>query len=156
MPLRYELAAHCPEVEEIRDAWWQLHHRPVKDVPNVRFYTSSSNSWFKATSEAAADAITGQALRTLDFARTVENAWSDGVRVFIEHGPRGLCTGWIDRILGDREHVVVSLDVARRSGVRQLLNASASLVACRNVWAGDSRRSRSTCAAGMFQDRNGL
>ena len=129
LPLGYELAAHCPEIEEIRDAWWQLHHRPVKDVPGVRFYTNASNSSFKPTADSAADAITGQALRTLDFAKTIENAWNDGVRVFIEHGPRGLCSGWIRRVLKDREHVVVSLDVAGRSGVRQVLNACASLVA---------------------------
>ena len=129
LPLGYDIAAHCPEVEEIRDAWWKLHHRAVTDVPNVRFYTNASNTWFKASAEAAADAITGQALRTLDFTKTIENAWADGVRVFIEHGPRGLCAGWIRRILGEREHVVVSLDVAGRSGVRQVLNATASLVA---------------------------
>ncbi|MDP3154289.1 MAG: beta-ketoacyl synthase N-terminal-like domain-containing protein [Archangium sp.] len=129
LPLGYDIAAHCPEVEEIRDAWWKLHHRAVTDVPNVRFYTNATNSSFKASAEAAADAITGQALRTLDFTKTIENAWADGVRVFIEHGPRGLCAGWIRKILGEREHVVVSLDVAGRSGVRQVLNATASLVA---------------------------
>jgi acyl transferase domain-containing protein/3-hydroxymyristoyl/3-hydroxydecanoyl-(acyl carrier protein) dehydratase/1-acyl-sn-glycerol-3-phosphate acyltransferase len=129
LPLGYEMAAHCPEVEEIRDAWWSLHHRAVQEVPGVRFYTNSSNRSFKPTSASAADAITGQALRTLDFTKTVEQAWSDGVRVFLEHGPRGLCSGWIKRILGDREHLAVPLDVAGRSGVRQLMNAAAWLVA---------------------------
>jgi len=129
LPLGYDMAAHCPEVEEIRDAWWQLHHRAVQDVPGVRFYTNATGQWFKPTSAAAADAITGQAVDTLDFTRTVEQAWADGVRVFIEHGPRGLCSGWIRRILGEREHLVVSLDVAGRSGARQVLNACAWLVA---------------------------
>jgi acyl transferase domain-containing protein/3-hydroxymyristoyl/3-hydroxydecanoyl-(acyl carrier protein) dehydratase/1-acyl-sn-glycerol-3-phosphate acyltransferase len=129
LPLGYDMAAHCPEVEEVREAWWQLHHRDVADVPSVRFYTNATGTWFKATSEAAADAITGQAVDTLDFTRTVEQAWADGVRVFIEHGPRGLCGGWIRRILGEREHLVVSLDIAGRSGVRQVLNAAAWLLA---------------------------
>lgn len=129
LPLGYDMAAHCPEVEEIRDAWWQLHHRKVSDVPGVRFYTNATNTWFKPTSEAAADAITGQAVDTLDFTRTIEQAWADGIRVFIEHGPRGACSGWIRKILGDREHLVVSLDIAGRSGVRQVLNAAAWLVA---------------------------
>ena len=129
LPLGYDMAAHCPEVEEIRDAWWQLHHRAVQDVPGVRFYTNATGQWFTPTSANAADAITGQAVDTLDFTRTVEQAWADGVRVFIEHGPRGLCSGWIRRILGEREHLVVSLDVAGRSGVRQVLNACAWLVA---------------------------
>ncbi|MER2541121.1 MAG: hypothetical protein ABTQ26_17935, partial [Azonexus sp.] len=129
LPLGYDMAAHCPEVEEIRDAWWQLHHRKVSEVPGVRFYTNATNTWFKPTSEAAADAITGQAVDTLDFTRTIEQAWADGIRVFIEHGPRGACSGWIRKILGEREHLVVSLDIAGRSGVRQVLNAAAWLVA---------------------------
>ena len=129
LPLGYDIAVHCPEVEEIREAWRQLHHRAVREVPNVRFYSNANNTWFKASSDAAADAITGQALRTLDFTKTIENAWADGVRVFIEHGPRGLCATWIRKILSDREHVVVSLDAPGRSGVRQVLNAVASLVA---------------------------
>jgi acyl transferase domain-containing protein/3-hydroxymyristoyl/3-hydroxydecanoyl-(acyl carrier protein) dehydratase/1-acyl-sn-glycerol-3-phosphate acyltransferase len=129
VPLGYDMAAHCPEVLEIRDAWWQLHHRAVRDVPGVRFYTNATGQWFMPTSANAADAITGQAVDTLDFTRTVEQAWADGVRVFIEHGPRGLCSGWIRRILGERDHLVVSLDVAGRSGVRQVQNACAWLVA---------------------------
>jgi acyl transferase domain-containing protein/3-hydroxymyristoyl/3-hydroxydecanoyl-(acyl carrier protein) dehydratase/1-acyl-sn-glycerol-3-phosphate acyltransferase len=128
IPLGYEIAAHCPEVEEIRDAWWRLHRRATRDVPGVRFYTNATGSSFQPTPEAAADAITGQALRTLDFPRVIEQAYADGVRVFLEHGPRGLCSGWIKRILGDRDHVAVPLDVAGRSGVRQAMNAAAWLV----------------------------
>ena len=56
----------------------------------------------------------------------IEQAYADGVRVFVEHGPRGLCSGWIKRILGDRDHVAVPLDVAGRSGVRQLANDATS------------------------------
>jgi acyl transferase domain-containing protein/3-hydroxymyristoyl/3-hydroxydecanoyl-(acyl carrier protein) dehydratase/1-acyl-sn-glycerol-3-phosphate acyltransferase len=130
MPLGYDLAAHAPELEEVRDAWWRLHLRPVQHVPGVRFYTNATNaSYVVADSTQPADAITGQALRTLDFPKTIERAWADGVRVFIEHGPRGLCAGWIRRTLGERAHLAVSLDVQGRSGVRQLLNATAWLVA---------------------------
>ncbi|AUX42373.1 polyketide synthase [Sorangium cellulosum] len=129
MPLGYEMMAHCPEIEEIRRAWYDLHHRPTWEVPGVRHYSAGRAAAFRATSDAAAEAITAQALGTLDFPRVIEQAWADGVRVFLEHGPRGLCSGWIQRILGDRDHVAVPLDVAGRSGVRQLANAAAWLVA---------------------------
>ncbi|WP_437302134.1 beta-ketoacyl synthase N-terminal-like domain-containing protein [Sorangium sp. So ce388] len=129
MPLGYEMAAHCPEIEEIREAWYDLHHRATWEVPGVRHYSAGRATAFQATSEAAAEAITAQALGTLDFPRMIERAWADGVRVFLEHGPRGLCSGWIRRILGDREHVAVPLDVAGRSGVQQLANAAAWLIA---------------------------
>ncbi|HSA51132.1 MAG TPA: beta-ketoacyl synthase N-terminal-like domain-containing protein, partial [Yinghuangia sp.] len=129
VPLDYDLAAHAPELTEVRDAWWTLHHRPTASVPGIRFYSAATATWYHATAEHAADAVTAQGLGTIDFAATVEQAWQDGVRVFVEHGPRGLCTGWIKRILGEREHVAVALDAAHGSPLRQLQLAAAELAA---------------------------
>jgi acyl transferase domain-containing protein/3-hydroxymyristoyl/3-hydroxydecanoyl-(acyl carrier protein) dehydratase len=129
LPLEYDIAVHCPEVEEIRDAWWRLHRRDTREVPSVRFYTNATGSWFRPTPDSAADAITTQALGTLDFPRVIEQAYADGVRVFVEHGPRGLCTNWIRRILAGRDHVAVALDIGGRSGVWQAVYATAWLVA---------------------------
>jgi 3-hydroxymyristoyl/3-hydroxydecanoyl-(acyl carrier protein) dehydratase len=103
-----------------------LHYRPTHDVPGVRFYSCATQDCYAATPDAAADAMTAQALGTVDFAATVERAWADGVRVFIEHGPRGLCSGWIRRILGNREHLAVAMD---GRGVHQLANTVAELLA---------------------------
>ncbi len=127
--LGYNLAVHCPEVNEVRDAWRGLHLRPTKPVPGVRFYTHATHEAYTPTSETAADAITGQAVQGIDFARIIERAYADGVRVFIEHGPRGLCTGWIRRILGDREHLSVALDMPGRSSVRQVIHVAMWLTA---------------------------
>ncbi|MFO0761206.1 MAG: beta-ketoacyl synthase N-terminal-like domain-containing protein [Byssovorax sp.] len=129
LPLAYEMAAHCPEIEEIHRAWYDLHRRETTPVAGLRHYSAGSARSFSASADAIAAAITAQALSTLDFPRMIEQAYADGVRVFLEHGPRGLCSGWIKRILGDRPHLAVPLDVAGRSGVRQLANAAAALVA---------------------------
>lgn len=128
IPVDYDLAAHAPELSEVRDRWWSLHHRPITHVPGVRFYSGATTRAYTPTARRAADAVTAQGLGTVDFVGTVERAWADGVRVFVEHGPRGLCTGWIKRILGDREHVAVALDAEGR-GLRQLHLAVAELVA---------------------------
>lgn len=127
--IQYEIAVHAPDLEPVRAAWHALHFRPTTPVPGMRFYTCGSAHSYEATAEAAADAITEQALGTLDFVGTVEQAWADGVRIFIEHGPRSLCSGWIARILGAREHLVVALDAADRDSVRQISHAVATLAA---------------------------
>ena len=127
--IEYAMAAHCPEIEEIREAWYAMHDRETWAVPGVRHYSAGSATAFRASAGAAAAAITAQAVGVLDFPRMIERAWADGVRVFLEHGPRGLCSGWIRRILGEREHVAVSLDVAGRDGLRQLAHAAAWLIA---------------------------
>jgi acyl transferase domain-containing protein/3-hydroxymyristoyl/3-hydroxydecanoyl-(acyl carrier protein) dehydratase/1-acyl-sn-glycerol-3-phosphate acyltransferase len=129
LPLEYEMAAHCPEIEEIHRAWYDLHHRKSTAVPGLRIYSAGCTEAFAPSAEAAAAAITAQAVGTLDFPRMIERAYADGVRVFLEHGPRGLCSGWIKRTLGDRPHLAVPMDVAGRSGVRQLCNAAAALLA---------------------------
>ncbi|WP_190823621.1 beta-ketoacyl synthase N-terminal-like domain-containing protein [Saccharopolyspora pogona] len=129
LPLDYDIAAHVPEVDEVRHQYWELHRRPTFDLPDVRFYSCATTEPYLVTAQNAADAVTAQAVGTIDFIGTVERAWRDGVRVFIEHGPRGLCTGWIQRILGDREHVAVALDSADGRSLRQLTRAVAELVA---------------------------
>jgi acyl transferase domain-containing protein/3-hydroxymyristoyl/3-hydroxydecanoyl-(acyl carrier protein) dehydratase/1-acyl-sn-glycerol-3-phosphate acyltransferase len=129
MSLDYDMIAHCPVVGEVRDAWRALHRRDVRPVSGVRFYSNGSPLAFSPTSDSAADAITAQALSTLDFPSTIERAYADGVRIFVEHGPRGRATSWVKRILGDREHVALTLDVYGRSSLRSIANAIAGLVA---------------------------
>ena len=129
LPIPYELAVHVPELAEVRDDWWRLHCRPTTPPPGVRFYSCATSSSFHPTAETVADHLTAQAVGTMDFAGAVEQAWDDGVRVFIEHGPRGLCTDWIRRTLGDRDYLAVSLDAQDGRSVRQLTRVLAELVA---------------------------
>ncbi|MFD8686504.1 beta-ketoacyl synthase N-terminal-like domain-containing protein [Streptomyces sp. NPDC059651] len=126
--LDYDMAAHAPELAEVREVWHAVHLRPTAEVPGVRFYSGATGQAYRPTAERAAEAVTAQGLGTIDFAATVEQAWADGVRVFVEHGPRRLCTGWIKRVLGDREHVAVALDSPKDTGLRQLCLAVAELV----------------------------
>lgn len=126
--LDYDIAAHAPELAEVREVWRAVHHRPTVDVPGVRFYSGATGRSYRPTTERAADAITAQGMGTIDFAAMIERAWADGVRVFVEHGPRRLCTGWIKRVLGDREHVAVALDAPQDTGLRQLCLSVAELV----------------------------
>ncbi|MFC9621749.1 beta-ketoacyl synthase N-terminal-like domain-containing protein [Streptomyces sp. NPDC056930] len=126
--LDYDMAAHAPELAEIREVWRAVHHRPTLDVPGVRFYSGATGQSYRPTAERAAEALTAQGLNTIDFAATVEQAWADGVRVFVEHGPRKLCTGWIKRVLGDRDHVAIALDAPGDTRLRQTCLAVAELV----------------------------
>ncbi|WP_309248819.1 beta-ketoacyl synthase N-terminal-like domain-containing protein [Streptomyces sp. MNP-20] len=127
IPLGYDVAAHAPVVGEVGEAWRALHLRRTEPVPGVRFYTCGSRTSYTVTADAAADAITEQAVGTLDFAGTIERAYADGVRVFIEHGPKSLCTDWIRQILGDRAHLAVALDAPDRRDIRHLLRTVAEL-----------------------------
>lgn len=124
--LGYNIVMHCPEATPFTESWHALHHRPTQDVPGVRFYTNASCTSYQATADRVADALTAQAMQTVDFPALVEKAWQDGVRVFIEHGPQSGCSKWISKTLGDRPHVAVSLDTYAHGDLDHI---SASLAA---------------------------
>ncbi len=128
-PLGYDVAVHCPELSAFAQEWRRLHTRETTAVEGVRFYTHATLSAYSPDAQSAADALLGQALRTVDFPALIERAYEDGVRVFLEHGPQGGCSRWIQRILGDREHVAVSLDLPGVSPLERLTDAVAQLLA---------------------------
>ena len=120
MPLGLDMIVHCSAMAPFASAWRRIHTRTTHDAPGVRFYTNAGNSAYTPTREAAAEAITRQALEPIDFPKTILQAWEDGVRVFVEHGPRGILTAAIPRILLDRPHLAVALDPQERRGLRAL------------------------------------
>jgi 3-hydroxymyristoyl/3-hydroxydecanoyl-(acyl carrier protein) dehydratase/1-acyl-sn-glycerol-3-phosphate acyltransferase/malonyl CoA-acyl carrier protein transacylase len=122
------MAIHCPEVQEFASGWRAIHSRRTDAVAGVRFYSHAKRGSYLPDRESAADALLGQAVVTVDFPRLITRAWQDGVRVFVEHGPRGLCSGWIRQSLGGREHLAVSLDASGQPALTHLVHTVAQLV----------------------------
>jgi len=129
VPVDYPIAAHAPVLADVAADYRRLHLRPTADAGGVRFYSGASGQSYLPSPERAADALLAHVLGPIDFVAVIERAWADGVRVFIEHGPQGQCTGWIRRILGDREHVSIALDAPAGQATRQLARAAADLAA---------------------------
>ena len=137
--LDYDLAVHVPELGNVGERWRQLHLRPTQGVEGVRFGRNAFADAVDASADAIADGLTGHAVTTLDLRHGVEQAWNDGVRVFVEHGPQGAVSRWIRDILGPErlaQAVVVALDTkapfveAPAEGIlRPVFEAAAALLA---------------------------
>ncbi|MGB3484680.1 MAG: beta-ketoacyl synthase N-terminal-like domain-containing protein [Mycobacterium sp.] len=127
IPLGLDMVIHCSAMAPFAETWRSIHSRETHEAPGVRFYTNADNRAYAPTRESAAEAITRQALEPIDFPATVLQAWEDGVRVFVEHGPRGILTGAIPKILGDRPHLAVALDAQERRGLRALAETVSKL-----------------------------
>lgn len=125
--LGHDLAVHCSAVEPFEAQWRAIHTRETKAPEGIRFYSNFLGGQYTVTKESVADALTGQALQTVDFPKIVEGAWNDGVRIFIELGPRNSLSSAIDQILGDREHLAVALDHSAVASLTQLYRAAATL-----------------------------
>ncbi|HEU4394255.1 MAG TPA: beta-ketoacyl synthase N-terminal-like domain-containing protein, partial [Planctomycetota bacterium] len=120
---------HCEVAGEVEEAYRDLHLQETHPVAGVRFYSGARGGAFEPDRESAADAITAQALDTLDFARVVEAAWSDGARFFLETGPGASCTRMIGRILEGRPFAARAVAVPHRDETGSMLRAAAHLVA---------------------------
>ncbi len=109
-PIHYDLVHHCPELAPFKDAWVKLTTRKITNK-EARFYGSGNDKKvFAAKSKGIAEALLVMAEETVDFPAIIESAYADGVRIFIEHGARSSCSSYIGQILGDRDHLTVSLD----------------------------------------------
>ncbi|MCK6482158.1 MAG: acyltransferase domain-containing protein, partial [Planctomycetes bacterium] len=97
LPVRGVTTVHCEVVREVEGAYRDLHLMETAPPPGVRFYSGARCAAYEPDRASAAEAVTAQALSTLDFARTVEAAHGDGARFFLETGPGASCTRMIGR-----------------------------------------------------------
>ncbi|OYV24268.1 MAG: hypothetical protein B7W97_00255, partial [Mycobacterium sp. 20-66-4] len=86
--LHSDLVVHTPAMAPFADRWRQIHSRPTHTPADLSLYSNAFNAAYAPDTNSVAEALTRQALDTVDFPATVEQAWRDGVRVFIECGPR--------------------------------------------------------------------
>ena len=131
IPLKRTLPLHCPVAAEASAALAVLTDHPLTPKPEAAFYTSALGAPCAYTREAVADALLQGLTRRVDFPRLVRQAHDDGARIFVEIGPRGICTRWVEASLSGLPHVAVALN---RKGVSEdvaLLRALALLVAHR-------------------------
>ncbi len=146
------MVIHCAAMAPFADTWRNIHTRETHEVPpDIRFYTNAVNRAYVPTREAAAEAITRQALEPIDFPATILQAWEDGVRVFVEHGPRGILTGAVGKILGDRPHLAVALDPPRSDAdcvPWPKVSASSGCTDCRST-SMRSRRGSGHCVSNV-------
>ncbi|WP_054031407.1 beta-ketoacyl synthase N-terminal-like domain-containing protein [Desulfatitalea tepidiphila] len=124
------VTVHCDAARPVADAYRALHHFPeTKPVDGVRFYSCAGAQAYTVTPDAAADAILAQALHGFDYPRTIEQAYADGVRIFVEAGPQSSCTRMIRQILGDRPHLAVAAHVRGEHECLTLLKCLGTLAA---------------------------
>jgi acyl transferase domain-containing protein/3-hydroxymyristoyl/3-hydroxydecanoyl-(acyl carrier protein) dehydratase len=131
IPLKGVTTVHCEVAGPVRDSYRDLHLFRTHPTGGIRFYSGHRGSTYKLTSAAAADSIIENALYGVDYPKTIESAYRDGVRVFLEMGPGSSCTRMIGEILGDRPHVAASACFFEEDAPSSVLRMLARLLAAR-------------------------
>jgi PfaB family protein len=123
------VTVHCDALKPVLDDYRELHVFPTRQPDDIRFYSCSLGRSIKLTNNKAADSILAQALHGFDFTATVDQAYQDGVRVFLEMGPYSSCTRMIDSILQNKPHLALSACVRGEDDYTTIVKVLAALIA---------------------------
>lgn len=98
-------------------------------VPQVRLYSCMTAEPVPADAAAIRRLAVNQWASRVRFRETIERMYADGVRIFVECGPRNNLTAFVDDILRGRAHLAESADAPGERGVTQLNHLVAQLAA---------------------------
>ncbi|MBI5239956.1 MAG: type I polyketide synthase, partial [Elusimicrobia bacterium] len=129
LPLQGVSTVHFPAAELVERQYRELHLLPTAAPAGVCFYSGAWGRAYEVTKESAADSITAQATRPLDFPRLVRQVYEDGARLFVELGPQASATRMVDKILGPLPHMARSACVRGGDEASTVLRLLAGLVA---------------------------
>ncbi len=129
--LPFARAYHTPMFKEVSEALRRHFDSIEVACPAVDVYSCVTAERYPDEPDAIRDLATVQWSSKVRFRETIEAMYRDGVRVFIEVGPRGNLTAFVDDILRKKPHLAVPSNLHRRSGLRQINELVAVLYASR-------------------------
>ena len=88
--------------------------------PSLPVYSNTAAEVYPQEPENIREMLANHITLPIRFRKQIEKIYEDGARCFIEVGPGRILSGLVDRILGDNEHVSLTLDMPGRSGWLQL------------------------------------
>jgi acyl transferase domain-containing protein/phosphopantetheinyl transferase len=97
--------------------------------PKIEMYSCATARPYPIEPEKIRALAVQQWTKPVKFQQTIKAMYDAGIRVFIEVGPRGSVTAFINDILRGKPHLAVPANVTRRSGIMQMNHALGLLAA---------------------------
>jgi malonyl CoA-acyl carrier protein transacylase len=120
---------HTPQFEPFLPPVTRFYEGQTVRPPRTPIYSCVTGRPFPADPTAIRELATCHWASPVEFVRLVETMYADGVRLFIEAGPRGNLTAFLEDTLRGKPCLAVSANVARRSGLAQINHLVAQLAA---------------------------
>jgi acyl transferase domain-containing protein/phosphopantetheinyl transferase (holo-ACP synthase) len=114
----HQPAYHTPMFEGARGLLEDQQWTPPTHL--VEVYSCTTASPYPRNPAAIRQLSVEHWMRRVDFRRTVDAMYEAGARIFVEVGPGGILTAFVDDILRGRPYLAVAANVPRRSGITQL------------------------------------
>jgi len=125
--LSFDRPYHTPYFEEFAQALRRILNAWIVRPPAMPLYSCTSVALYPSNLADAHQLAFDHWVRPVEFRQTIEKMWTEGVRIFVESGPRGNLTAFIDDILAGRSFAAVPANVSRRTGLTQLHHLLAQL-----------------------------
>jgi polyketide-type polyunsaturated fatty acid synthase PfaA len=122
--LKVSAAFHTPLVGHAEQPFAQAVDSVTLRSPKLPIYTNVTGTEYAKQPDAIAKNLKLHLRSQVRFQQEIENIYARGGRCFVEIGPRNILSNLVKDILGDRPHLVVSLNGSRqKDSDRQLREA---------------------------------
>jgi len=127
--LPFARAYHTPWFQKFSDMLLGYLQKLHFTTPRVPLYSCIIAQPFPDDPDRIREIASGGWSRTVRFRETIERMYNDGIRIFVEVGPRGNLTSFIDDTLRGKPHLALPSNLQHRSGILQLHHLLGQLAA---------------------------
>src|SRR6185437_16231530 len=122
---------HTPLFEPWMKPFRDIFEAVPFETGHTPAYCCSTGELFPADPAAIRDLTVNHWVNPVEFARMIETMYADGVRLFVEAGPRGNLSAFVEDILRGQPFAAIPANTARKSGPTQINHLVAQLAAHR-------------------------
>ncbi|MBN9117618.1 MAG: acyltransferase domain-containing protein, partial [Planctomycetes bacterium] len=127
--LPFKRPYHTPLFEPYMGAFRELFADVPFRAPHTPVYCCTTGGPFPTDPDVVRRLAVDQWVTPVEFTRTIETMHADGVRLFVECGPRGNLSAFVEDILRGKPFAAIPANVPRKSGPTQINHMVAQLVA---------------------------
>jgi malonyl CoA-acyl carrier protein transacylase len=120
---------HTPFFEPFMAPLRRMFDDVAFQTPRLPTYCCTTGQRFPDDPEAIRALTLAHWVSPVEFSQLVHNLYADGARIFVETGPRGNLTAFVEDILRGQPMAAVAANVTRRSGLTQLQHMIGQLLA---------------------------
>jgi phosphopantetheine--protein transferase-like protein len=118
--LSFNRAYHTPLFKNVCEHFRQFFSEQPVSPPTVETWSCSTAESYPQEIAKIHELVASQWMQPVEFRKTIEKMYATGARIFVEVGPRGNLTSFVDDILRKKPHLAVASNVPHRSGITQL------------------------------------
>ncbi len=118
--LPFNRAYHTPSFKPVCDRFFPFFQTLKIVSPRIPIYSCATAQSHQNDPEEIRRLAVEQWRRPVRFHETINAMYHDGVRIFVEVGPKGNLTSFVDDILQNRRYLAVPSNVSHRSGITQI------------------------------------